>query len=103
MSLDKLPQLALTDVDQIVDHYLAEAVPNIAARFLEALELALGQIQQEPGIGSPRLARAMQSLALRIWPVKGFPYLIFYLDLPEGPQIWRVLHTARDIPSSLRD
>ena len=103
MSLDNLPQLALTDVDQILDHYLAEAGTSVAERFLEAMELAIGHIRHEPGLGSPRLARAMQNAALRIWPVKGFPYLIFYLDLPEGVQIWRVLHAARDIPSNLRD
>ncbi len=103
MSLPPLPQLALTDVEAIVDHYLSEAGVEVAARFLDALETAIAQIRDQPGIGSPRLAQALNARALRVWPVKGFPQVIFYLDRAGSVEIWRILHSARDIPSNLRE
>ncbi len=103
MSLPPLPQLALADVEAILDHYLSEAGVEVAGRFLDALETAITQIREQPGIGSPRLAQAMSARALRVWPVKGFPQMVFYLDREGGVEIWRILHVARDIPSTLRE
>jgi toxin ParE1/3/4 len=103
MNASSLPLLALTDVDDILNHYLTEAGVEIAGQFLDGLELSLRQIGQEPGIGSPRLALSLKEPALRVWPIRGFPYLIFYLNRPTGVEIWRVLHTSRDIPSQLRE
>lgn len=103
MTQAELPEAALADVGSILDYYLAEAGVEVAGRFLDMFEFAIRQIRQEPGIGSPRLALALRSPALRIWPIKGFPHLILYLDLPDGVQIWRVLHSARDIPTHLQE
>lgn len=103
MSLGRLPQRALTDVDAILDHYLKEAGVDLAGRFLDALEAAIRRIRQEPGIGSRRLALLLKEPRLRVWPVKGFPHLILYLDQPESVEIWRILHSSRDIPKHLQD
>lgn len=103
MNSGSLPRLALTDVDAILNHYLTEAGVETAGQFLDGLELSLRQIGQEPGIGSPRLAVSLKEPALRIWPIRGFPYLIFYLNRQGAVEIWRVLHSSRDIPSQLRE
>lgn len=103
MSILPLPKQALSDARDILDHDLQDVGPTIAARFLAALERASCQLREEPGNGSPRLARVLQNPLLRIWPIKGFPYLIFYLDRAEGVENWRILHTARDIPAFLRE
>lgn len=72
-------------------------------RFLDRFERAIEQIRQEPGIGSRRMAATLGLPELRVWPVRDFPYLIFYLDRATGPEIWRLLHGARDIPVNLRE
>ena len=103
MSILHLPKQALSDASDILDHDLQDVGPTIASRFLAALERAICQIREEPGIASPRLAQVLQNPLLRIRPIKGFPYLIFYLNRAEGVEIWRILHTARDIPAFLRE
>jgi toxin ParE1/3/4 len=38
---------------------------------------------------------------LRTWRLGRFPWLVFYVEAEERVEVWRVLHGARDIPSSL--
>jgi toxin ParE1/3/4 len=40
---------------------------------------------------------------LRNWAVKGFPYLVFYIERDDHIEVWRVLHGRRDIPSRMRE
>jgi toxin ParE1/3/4 len=40
---------------------------------------------------------------LRSRALKGFPYLIFYVERENQIDVWRVLHSHRDIPSRMRD
>ena len=95
--------VAAADLQEILDHYLTESGVPLAKKFENSWECALATIKSQPRVGSPRLAAALKEPDLRIWPVRGFPYLIFYLDRPAGTVVIRVLHTARDIPGSLRD
>jgi toxin ParE1/3/4 len=37
-----------------------------------------------------------------MWPVRRFPYLIFYLETEDRVDVWRPLHNRRDIPASLQ-
>src|SRR3954469_9437762 len=57
-----------------------------------------------PGIGAPR-PRANPALrALRMHPVRGFDsHLLFYRPIPDGIELIRVLHGARDIDAILKD
>lgn len=103
MSPVRLPDLALSDVDAVLNYYLVEAGVVVAGQFLDAFERSIQHIRNGPGIGLPRLATAMKEPALRVWPIKGFPQLILYLDLLNGPEIWRVVHSARDIPHHLQE
>ncbi|MGB8149528.1 MAG: type II toxin-antitoxin system RelE/ParE family toxin [Azonexus sp.] len=40
---------------------------------------------------------------LRFWPLKRFPYLVFYVERESHIDVWRVLHGKRDIPVWLQD
>ena len=94
---------ARADIDQVVAHYLAEASTSVAQDFIDALEEAYLHIVRLPSSGSPRIGRQQQLPGLRAWPIGGFPYMAFYVDRDDHIDLWRVLHTARDIPESLSE
>ena len=73
----------------------------MALAFIDALEEAYLHIGTFPSTGSPRVGHQQQFPGLRSWPIKGFPYIAFYVELDDHIDLWRVLHTARDIPASL--
>lgn len=54
---------------------------------------------------TPELERVSEVVraALRIWWVRGFPYLLFYRPAEPRPRVLRILHGARDLPEVLRD
>ena len=41
--------------------------------------------------------------ALRSWPLRGYPYLVFYVERDDHVDVWRLLHAERDIPAWLRE
>ena len=90
------------DIDRALSYYrghAAEVPPNVAARFLQALEAAFDAIATRPGMGSPRYAHELDMPGLRSWIVDGFPYLVFYMEHDNGIDVLRVLHQSRDIPA----
>lgn len=94
---------ASRDVEEAVDYYLSEAGEKLALGFIEELEQAYLQIASQPAIGSPRHAHELNLPGLRFWPLQRYPYLIFYVDLPSHIDVWRVLHSQRDIPAWLHE
>ena len=48
-----LRERARRDIDEAVEHYLAEAGPTVALAFIDALEDARRQIGEQPAGGSP--------------------------------------------------
>ncbi|WP_425528332.1 type II toxin-antitoxin system RelE/ParE family toxin [Xanthomonas oryzae] len=36
---------------------------------------------------------------VRMWPLNGCPYLLFYVERDTGIVIWRVLQMQRDLPA----
>ena len=96
------PQIARTyqaelDVFEIAA-YIAEDNPDAGRRFLAAAEAAFLQIAQMPGIGRVRDFGHPELGGLRSWRVKGFKnYLVFYREMPQGPEVVRVLHGAQDL------
>ena len=100
--MPSFPPDAKRDAAQIVEHYRYEAGHDVAQRFSAALRAALGTLRDHPEIASPRFATLTGLVGLRAWPITGFPYLIFYRTLGDEVFILRILHTARDIPASLR-
>ncbi len=76
--------------------YLRNHNETIARKFLESAYDSFEFLARNPGIGRPRPDLDFQGL--RSWHVFGFRrFLIFYRELPEHIQIWRVLHGTRDL------
>jgi len=78
--------------------------PQIARRFLEAVEKAIDRISTNPRIGSPKFFENPALKGLRSWPVPGFPAIrIYYVHSESGLCIVRILHGKRDIPHLLEE
>ncbi|PAT43484.1 type II toxin-antitoxin system RelE/ParE family toxin [Vandammella animalimorsus] len=92
---------ARRDVDQALEHYLREQAVPAALGFIDALEQAYAQIARHPATGSPRYAHELDLPGLRSWPLKRYPYLVFYVARSDHIDVWRVLHERRDMPAWL--
>jgi toxin ParE1/3/4 len=91
------------DMRNAVGFYEREAGARVASRFADQLVRAFRKISAHPKIGSPRYADQFKFEGLRHRQVHGFPYLIFYAVRGENVEVFRVLHSARDIPQWLVD
>jgi len=89
------------DVDEAIEHYLFEHAESAALGFVDALERAYEHIARHAATGSARYAHALNIPGLRFWPLTRYPYLVFYMELDDHIDIWRVLHAQRDIPAWL--
>jgi toxin ParE1/3/4 len=96
-----LRERAARDVDEAIAHYLKEGAEGLAHDFIDALEHAIRHIGTHPGTGSPRYAVELDLADIRSWPLKRFPYLIFYAEHERDIDVWRVLHAQRDVPAWL--
>lgn len=90
------------DVDSAIDYYAAEAGRDVAREFIADLERLLAHIIGQPESGSARYAIELGIDGLRAFAMHRYPYVVFYRVHAEGIEIWRVLHSARDIPETLR-
>lgn len=90
--------LARRDADEAANWYAGQGGLTLELRFIEALDAAAMQIVDHPGIGANRYAELLKLQDLRFWPLKDFPYLIFYLERDKHIDVWRLLHAQRDIP-----
>jgi toxin ParE1/3/4 len=99
-----LPRAAANrDVEEAVDHYLTEAGEKAALGFIAALERAFGHIARHPATGSPRYAQELDLPGLRSWPLKRYPYLVFYVEQVDHCDVWRVLQSERHIPAWMQE
>ena len=89
------------DIDAAFEQYLITAGPEVASRFMDALEVAFSHISRHPGAGSPRYAHLLQLPGLRSWPLTRFPYLVFYMETPHEIDVLHVLHGSMDLPEWL--
>lgn len=97
--MPKIHQRAAARRD-LVEHFicLAEnASLEIAERFLSNAEASFNDLAAQPMMGAPLSLRHPELAGMRKWRVRDFDkILIFYLPLPDGVSIVRVLHAARD-------
>ena len=96
-----LRERADRDVDEAVEHYLREADEKIALGFFDALERACAHIARHPATGSSRHAHELNLPGLRAWPLKRYPYSLFYVERDDHVDVWRLLRAERDIPAWL--
>ena len=94
---------ARLDVDAALAWYAQQAGEELMTRFVAALEAAYTHIAAYPGSGSPRWSQALKVPGLRFWRLTRFPYLMFYVEKDDEVHVVRVLHGARDIPSTLAE
>jgi toxin ParE1/3/4 len=88
------------DVDNAIAYYVKE---QAALGFVEALEEAYAFISRHPGTGKSRYAYELDIPGLQTWPLRRFPYLIFYIEQDNHIDVWRVLHGRRDIPALMQE
>jgi toxin ParE1/3/4 len=96
-----LRERARRDIEAAVDFYAGEAGAPTAERFVASLQATLSSIQARPALGSPSLGYELGLPGLRSRPLRRFPYLVFYVETEAAVDVWRVLHTRRDIPAGL--
>lgn len=99
----RLRRLAADDIDAALGYYLDEAGAEVAQRFVTAVERAAVSIAKTPRSGSLRFAYDLEIPDLRYWPLTRSPYLVFYVEHVDRVDVWRLLHTRRDIPATLAD
>ena len=96
----KRPQ-ATVDLTQYAEYISRDSLDS-ALRFLDAAEQTFPFIAKMPEMGALCKFQSVEAKPVRFWPVRGFEkYLIFYLPLPDGIEIVRVLHGAMDLDSIL--
>jgi len=81
---------ARRDVEEAIDHYLTVAGERVALRFVDEVERAFGHIGRHPLSASDRYAHELDLPGLRFWPLRRFPYLVFFVDRPPHVDVWRL-------------
>ncbi len=103
--LRQRPQ-ASTDIGAIADYLSASATPEVALRFIDAVETTYGLLSAHPASGSPQQAHVLPELPvpLSFHPVRHFKrILIHYLDQPEGVEVIRIRDAARGLDALLEE
>ncbi|MDT4836716.1 ParE toxin of type II toxin-antitoxin system, parDE [compost metagenome] len=91
--------LANQDIDDALSYYLNEGTEQTALGFIDALERAYKQISRHPESGSSKYAHELDLPELCSRTLKRYPYLVFYIELDDHIDVWRVLHEMMDIPT----
>jgi toxin ParE1/3/4 len=94
---------AMADATEAADYYTDEVDADTALQFIDALNSAKANISRAPRLGSPRYAELLKIPGLRHRQLRRFPYLVFYIERADHIDVWRVLHSARDLPAWLND
>ena len=91
--------LANRDVDAVIAHYLDQNAESAALGFIDALKQAYVHSGRHAATGSPRYSHELNLPGLRFWPLTRYPHLVFYIEMDDHIDVWRVLHGERDIPA----
>jgi toxin ParE1/3/4 len=84
------------DIAEAIDCYLQQS-PTAAQGFVDKLEAAFIPIRRAPATGSTRLAHGLNLPGLRSWPLSHDPHLVCYVERATRIDVWRVLHSRRQI------
>jgi toxin ParE1/3/4 len=97
----RLRQLAAADLDDASEYHRHEAGEQTALDFIDAVERGTKRISRSPHVGSLRFAYELAIPSLRAWPLQHFPHIVFYVAGDEEIDVWRILHTRRDVAAAL--
>ncbi|OGR56360.1 MAG: hypothetical protein A3I11_08730 [Elusimicrobia bacterium RIFCSPLOWO2_02_FULL_39_32] len=79
-------------------YLIDQGVPNVASRFVDAVDETISRLTKQPNIGMPKKLKNPRLQGIRKWPVKGFEVVwIYYLVTKDALRVIRVLHGKRDI------
>jgi toxin ParE1/3/4 len=97
MAVVVIRPLALGDLAEIWA-YIADDRVASADAFAASIDKKFHGLARHPGMGRarPELSKGLRSFVVG-------RYVIFYLSLPNGIDVVRVLHGARDIDTVLQD
>ena len=70
---------ASADIASAVGYYRDQAGPETAIDFVDQLESAIEHLRRHPFTGSLQFSYELEIPDLRSWPLRKFPYLIFYV------------------------
>lgn len=99
----RLRPQALSDRKEAARYYRRQASPAVAESMVVAARKALGQIERQPGIGSPRIGQMLEIPGLRAWRVSGFPLIWFYFERADSLDVVRLLDERQDILAIIGD
>jgi toxin ParE1/3/4 len=91
------------DIEDAIEFHLKNGAVPAAMGLVEAIEDAYALLGRHSSIGASRYAYELDLPGLRSWSLRRFPYLIFYSELEDCVDVWRVLHNRRDIPASMQE
>jgi toxin ParE1/3/4 len=94
--------LANRDVDEAFKHYQDQDAAPSALALIDAQEQAYAHVGKHGATGSTRYAHELNLPGLHFWPLTRYPYLVLYVEQVVHIDVWRVLHSQRDIPTRLR-
>lgn len=97
----RLRALAAADLEDAATYYRDHADEETAIGFIDEVQAAFGLISSGPGIESLRYSYDLDIPGLRAFPIKHFDQAVFYVETDDVVDVWRILHTRRDIPETL--
>lgn len=89
------------DLIEAVLWHRDNASPRAADDFVDAVENSLDVISRHPLAGSGEVGMRLRIPGLRSLPVRGTPYILYYLGQHQRIDVVRVLHGRRDIDAEL--
>lgn len=98
-----LRAVARRDINHAIDHCLGGPGRATALRFIDRVEESFRHVAMSVESGSPRYGHELNLPELRSWPVRSFPYLVFYMTARGRVDVWRVLHREHDIPAWMEE
>lgn len=93
---------AMRDLADVFYHYLDRGSPKSARRFLAQAEATFQRLARMPLMGALHKPDEPLHPGLRYFAISRFrKYLVFYVPVDEGIEVYRVLHGARDLDGIL--
>lgn len=97
----RLRELAATDLEGASAYYRQQVGDQTALEFIDAVQRGIQRVSRSPNLGSLHFAYELGIPDLRAWPLQHFPYVVLYVVTDDEIDVWRILHTRRDVPATL--